>query len=125
MAEAVATLDDMEDTMPRDIIGIDYGLLFEIGNLYNRAGANEQFNQIASEVETEALRRLKEDPDDVSSYYNPYRILLDLYEMQERHDKSLEMWQRLETMFPNDPNVKTNIQKYQMLLQGKPDTLQQ
>lgn len=125
MAEAVSTLDDMEDTLPRDIIGIDYGLLFEIGNLYNRAGAVAQFEEIAGEVEAEALRRLEEDPSDVSSYYNPYRILLDLYEMQERHDKSLEMWQRLETMYPNDPNVKTNIQKYQLLLQGKPDTLEQ
>ena len=52
-------------------------------------------------------------------YYNPYRILLDIYEGQGRNDKLLEVWQKLQAIFPDDPNVKANIQKYQALVEGK------
>jgi hypothetical protein len=58
----------------------------------------------------------------VSSYYNPYRILIETYENTEQFDKLLALWQKLETMFPNDPTVKANIQKYQKLTQQKDTT---
>ena len=34
----------------------------------------------------------------------------------------LEVWQKLESIFPEDPNVKASIQKYRNLVQGKVDT---
>jgi hypothetical protein len=48
--------------------------------------------------------------------------LIDLYEAQGRNDKLLEIWQKLESIFPEDPNVKANVQKYRNLVQGIPDT---
>ena len=54
-----------------------------------------------------------------SSYYNPYRLLIEIYENTEQNDKLLALWQKLETMFPNDPTVKSNIEKYQQLTQPK------
>ena len=97
---------------------MDYGLLYEISNLYLRAGAKDKYNKLAAEVEKEALDRLKKNPSDVQSYYNPYRILLELYEGQSRNDKLLEIWQKLQSIFPDDPNVKANIQKYMNLVQA-------
>ena len=101
---------------------MDYGLLYEISNLYLRAGAKEKYNKFAADVEKLALAKLEQDPDDVQSFYNPYRVLIDVYEAQGRNDKLLEIWQKLGDKFPQDPNVQANIQKYRTLVQGKVDT---
>jgi hypothetical protein len=116
---AIKTLDDMEVKLPNDLIPMDYGLLYEISSLYQRAGAKDQYTKLVSEVERLALIKLEQNPNDVQSYYNPYRILLGIYETQGRNDKLLELWQKLEGIFPNDPNVKANVQKYSALVEGK------
>jgi hypothetical protein len=73
-------------------------------------------------VEKRALEDLERNPSDVSSYYNPYRILIDTYENLQEYDKLLGIWEKLEVMFPNDPTVKANIQRYRQML-TQPDTL--
>ena len=110
--KAVATLDEMEKKIPRENIPMDYEILFEVGNMYWNAGAMKQYKEIAADVETEALRRLEQNPNDVQSYYNPYRILIETYENLKDYTKLLGIWQRLGAMYPNDPNVKANIAKY-------------
>ncbi|MCL6494828.1 MAG: DUF2723 domain-containing protein [Ignavibacterium sp.] len=120
---AVKTLDDMEQKMPKKLIPMEMGLLFELGNLYARAGATEQYNKLAEEVELMALKKLDENPSDAQSFYNPYRILMEIYETQQRNDKLYELWKRIEALYPNDPNVKSNVERYRMLIQNK-DTSQ-
>jgi tetratricopeptide (TPR) repeat protein len=110
--KAIATLDDMEKKIPRANIPMDYEILFEVGNMYWNAGAQKQYKEIAGEVEKEALNRLEQNPNDVQSYYNPYRILIETYENMKDYSKLLGLWQRLGTMYPNDPNVKANIARY-------------
>ena len=99
--------------------GIDNGLLFEIGNLYQLAGANDRYVDIANEVERNALLALERNPGDVNSYYNPYRLLLEVYENLKEYNKLVGIWQRLEILYPNDPSVKASIQKYQQLAAGQ------
>jgi hypothetical protein len=94
------------------------GLLFELSNLYMRAGAQEKYLMLSEEVERMALKKLEENPNDVQSFYNPYRILLEIYENQNRNDKLYELWKKIEALFPNDPSVKSNVEKYRQLLQG-------
>jgi hypothetical protein len=113
--DVVKTLDDMNKKLPYQVLGIDNGLLFEIANLYILSGARERYKQLAVDVERNALVALERNPSDVSSYYNPYRILIETYENLAAYDKLLEIWGRLETLYPNDPSVKSNIQKYQQL----------
>ena len=116
---AVNTLNSMDEKLPNKLIPMDYGLLYEISNLYLRAGARDNYNRLAAEVEKQALDRLEKNPSDVQSMYNPYRVLLDIYEGQGRNDKLLEIWQKLQSIFPDDPNVKANIQKYRSIIEGK------
>ena len=53
---AVKTLDMMDEKIPRKIVGMDYGLLYEIGNLYLSAGgAKDKFKEYSAEVEKQAL----------------------------------------------------------------------
>lgn len=120
---AVQTLDMMEEKMPRWNIEMEYGLLYEIGTLYQRAGGNEQYKQIVEEVEALAWERMEKDPTDTQSMYNPYRLLISIYESQNNYKKLIEVWERLGTMFPNDPTVRTNIDMYRRLAAGI-DTVQ-
>ncbi len=118
----IEILNDMNEKLPYKVLGMDNGLLFEVANLYYFAGDKEKFLKISSDVETRALTDLEKNPEDVQSYYNPYRLLIEIYENTEQYDKLLALWQRLETMFPNDPTVKSNIEKYQQMTQPKDTT---
>lgn len=111
----VKTLDMMDQKIPRKNVGMELGLLYEIGNLYFNAGGQKQFKEYSAEVEKQALQLLEENPGDVQSYYNPYRILIDTYEHQKEYAKLADIWQRLQTIYPNDPNVQNNIEKYRNL----------
>ena len=73
------------------------------------------------DVEQRALESIKANPNDVNSYHNPYRLLIETYENLGEYDKLIGIWEKLETMFPNDPTVKSNLAKYRQLLQ-KQDT---
>jgi len=115
---AVKTLDEMEAKMPMALMPMDVGLLSEISKLYLRAGSKEKYNKLSSEVEKLALERLAENPNDLNSYFSPYRILLELYETQQRNDKLYELWRQIGRLVPNDPNVKQNIEHYKSLMQG-------
>ncbi|MEJ2105232.1 MAG: DUF2723 domain-containing protein, partial [Ignavibacteriaceae bacterium] len=120
--DLIATLDEMNEKLPYKILGMDNGLLFEVANLYLQAGDMEKYKSISADVEKRALEDLEANPNDVNSYYNPYRILIETYENQKDYSKLLDIWQKLETMFPNDPTVKANIKRYQELIQPKDTT---
>ncbi len=121
-AAVINTLNQMNEKLPPSILRIDNGLLFEVANLYFISGAEEKYKEIIVDVERRALEDLERNPSDVSSYYNPYRILIDTYENLKEYDKLLGIWEKLEIMFPNDPTVKANIQRYRQML-TQPDTL--
>jgi tetratricopeptide (TPR) repeat protein len=125
---AMQTLDRMESKMPRSILPLDFGLLYEIANIYLNAGGRKQYEAIVPEIEEKGWAMIEENPTDVQSYWNPYRILLDTYENTGNNRKLLDVWQKLETLFPNDQNVKSNVQKYKAIISGgagsvPPDTM--
>lgn len=74
------TLDEMEKKLPRKYIPLDYRLLSDIASLYKLAGKPDRFLEIADEIEPQAQKNMELNPGDISSYYNPYRILLQIYE---------------------------------------------
>lgn len=114
---AVNTLDIMETKMPRSVMPMEFGLIYELSNIYYRAGGINQFNKLAAGLEKEAWQKIETDPGDASSYWNPYRVLLDIYENQRNYKKSYEVWQKLSLLYPGDPAVKTNLEKYRVLSQ--------
>jgi hypothetical protein len=113
--KAVVVLDEMNEKLPYKILGIDEGLLYEIANLYLQAGHKEKYKELAVDIEKNAVSALERNPDDVQSYYNPYRILLDTYENLEEYEKIMGIWERLKVKFPNDPSIDAGIEKYRRL----------
>ena len=114
---AIKTLDLMEQKIPRNIRPMPFGLLYEISNLYWGAGARENYKVIAKELEKQANNAIEQNPQDIQSYYNPYRVLIDIYENTNDYENAYKLWKRIEVMYPNDPSVKASIEKYRKLTQ--------
>jgi hypothetical protein len=117
--KAVAVLDEMNEKLPYNILGIDNGLLYEIGKLYLQANERDKYKMIALDVEKNALASLERNPGDVESYYNPYRLLLETYEHLEEYEKAIVIWEKLRLLFPNDPTINSGIQKLRQLAAKK------
>lgn len=123
---AVATLDTMEARIPISVIPLDYRILSDVARLYFMAGAKQQFVKYAATVEKDARKAIEQNPGDVQTPYNPYRILLDIYDMQGAYQKEIDLLKRLQEMFPQERSIQDRISQLQSLLsmQGRnqPDT---
>jgi hypothetical protein len=58
---------------------------------------------------------IEENPTDMSSD-SPYRILMGLYENLKDYKKLTALWEKIQVMYPNDPTVKENVEKYKALI---------
>ena len=116
--KAVETLDEMEQKIPRHNIEIDYRILFDVGNMYYEAGSMDKYNEIAAEVEGIALQHLERDPTDFNTSYNPYRLLLDIYEKTGQYAKALDVISKIETYLPGDPSVQNLKSRFQRLMKS-------
>ena len=115
-SDAIAVLDEMNEKLPYRNLGIETGLLFEIAGLYLDAGSMEKYEGFVVDIEKQALASLERNPNDVESYYNPYRILLETYENLKAYEKAIGIWERLSEMYPNDPTIEAGIKKYRDLI---------
>ncbi|MDR3611240.1 MAG: DUF2723 domain-containing protein, partial [Ignavibacteriaceae bacterium] len=109
------TLDLMEKKLPRNLIPLETNLKFELGNVYFDAGAERQYKSLYKEVETESVNMIKTKSDNISSGFNPYRALIKIYENLRDYRKLADLWQQIQVMYPNDPVVKENVEKYKVL----------
>lgn len=116
------TLDEMEKRMPSEVISMPLGLRFAISNIYFASGAMDQYRKSAAELERISLENLKNNPNDVSTPYNPYRVLSEIYENLGKYDKAVELFTRLQNMYPNDQGVKNELDRFRMLAAGNRDT---
>lgn len=112
LAEEV--LDKMEKEMPRSVIKMDYRIEYDVAMLYEKLGNRTKFNEYASSIEERAEEEIKKNPANVQSYYNPYRILLDLYETKGEYQKALDLLGRLQAMSPGDVSVKQKIESIRL-----------
>ncbi|MFC2092552.1 protein O-mannosyl-transferase family [Bacteroidota bacterium] len=103
------TLDEMEKRIPRSAVPMDYRIKYDVAMIYLRLGDVNKFNEYAREVETVALEELQTNPGSMQSYYNPYRILIDIYEAQGQYQKALDILNRLSLVSPNDPAVQQKM----------------
>lgn len=120
---AADILNEMENKMPSKLLPMEMGLIYELSLLYQRAGVMDTYKKLSDQVEKMALLKLEENPNDFQSFYNPYRVLLDIYENQNRFDKLFELWKKIEAVFPDDTTVKANVEKYRQLLNKNKDTI--
>jgi hypothetical protein len=112
-------LDKMEANMPNKIVPMDYRIEYSVAMLYNDIGNKKKFDEMSSDVEIAARNEMKRNPNDIKSYYNPYRILLDIYEIRGDSQKSLEILYMIDKLSPNNPDIKAKIESLKNQNQGK------
>lgn len=109
-SKAVAVLDKMESYIPRSVIEMDYRIEYDVAMLYYRLGNQKKFEEYSDNIASRAEEEIKNNPANVQSYYNPYRILLDIYETRGDYQKALDLLNRLSVMSPGDQSVKQKIE---------------
>ncbi len=110
--QAIAVLDTMRNKISRKAIHMDYENYARIGDLYFAAGAKEQYEKIADEVREEALQKLDSNPYDLTAI----RVLMNVYQNNNDSRNLLNLWKKIQGLYPNDPKVKQNVIKYQQLV---------
>ncbi len=100
---------------------MDYRIEYDVALLYNKLGNKQKFNEFSDDVIERAEEEIKTSPENVQSYYNPYRILLDVYEAKGDYKKALDLLNNLSVMSPGDASIK---QKMESIKQKMNNSLQ-
>lgn len=113
---AAEALERMERLIPESKIPYGWELGADLANFYFRLGKAERFNELAANVERECRAVIDAGKVDMNNYYNPYRVLLEIYDAQKEYGKTLDLLKSLEVMYPNDPGLKQRIADVQRLV---------
>ncbi len=108
--KVVEVLDRMESKIPNDILPMDYRLRYDVARLYEVVGARDKFMKIAKEIEPIALEQINRDPMNIYGEYNPYVILVNLYEMMGEYKKAIDILNKVLAYYP---------QQYQYLIKDR------
>ncbi|MCZ6775489.1 MAG: DUF2723 domain-containing protein [Ignavibacteria bacterium] len=106
---SVAVLDRMEEIIPRSKIPMGWELSSDIASFYHRLGRHDKFNEIADEIEPVCKELIANNQVNLNSYYNPYRILLEIYENRKDYVKKLEVLNQLAALYPGDRGLQKRI----------------
>jgi tetratricopeptide (TPR) repeat protein len=113
--KAANILDILKKKIPYSIDNTDYRTLFDISNVYYAVGNVNEYMRLIKDVEKKALQNIDSNPSDVNSYYNPYYILLQVYENTKEYDKAINILNKIKVYYPNDPEINSMISKYEGL----------
>lgn len=124
-ARAVATLERMEQTIPRSKVPMAWELMADLMSFYYRLRRPDQYETIANELEPQMRALIDAGQENLNSYYNPYRVLLEIYELRHDDASTLDLLNRLAERFPNDPGLRQRISSVRARMQagGGGDTL--
>ncbi len=114
--KAIETLNMMEKKIPRSVIPLDYRIEHDVALLYFTAGDMKQYIVFAKDVIERTKQILKTNPEDFSSWNNPYDILLTHYKNLKMYREALDVLNQLATYLPYDQTVKSLIEKYKSLV---------
>jgi hypothetical protein len=95
---------------------IESPVLFELSNLIYSKGYKNDYETISKVVLHQAEKQLEENLADVQSFYNPYRILIDVYEKTENYVELIRIYKKLELLYPSDKDIKSNVKKYESIV---------
>ncbi len=114
-AKCINTLNIMNRKIPESVIPMSYNLLYDVGNLYYKAGDMKKYRETAAKFEKEALQHLNIGINEVNSQFNPYSMLETLYINLKEYDKAIDIMKRLEARFPQLGGIQGEINKINRL----------
>jgi Protein O-mannosyl-transferase TMEM260-like len=132
-AQAITALDSMESKIPHSVIPMDYRLMFDVSNFYNYAGDRAKYMEFTSELEQQLDNMISKSPHEALSQYNPYVILLSVYEGRGEYQKGIDLLNKMQTVYAGTPGLEQQLKGRIAQLQaelaqhnsGKKDTVGQ
>jgi hypothetical protein len=117
-AKATEALDSMEAKIPRSVMPMDYRLMYDVSNFYNYAGAKEKYLKFSDEVIAKLQDIIKSNPHEQLNQYNPYSVLLAIYEAREEYNMAIEILNKISANYSAttpgiDQQVKERIAQIQ------------
>jgi len=109
-AKAAEALERMEALIPSSKIPYGWELAADLAGFFYRLGKQERFQELSVYVERECRAAIDAGQVNMQSYYNPYRVLLEMYDLKRDYEKSLDLLKSLAAMYPNDPGLKQRIE---------------
>jgi tetratricopeptide (TPR) repeat protein len=117
--KAKAVMVRMEETVPLSVIPMkDWRYLVYLMRVYKDLGDDQNFDKYASQVEAEANAMLASPSADPAKQFEPYQILLEVYDAKKDYAAAIEVLNKVSALYPNDPEIKRRIQMYDQLLKG-------
>jgi hypothetical protein len=112
-------MEQLEQTVSIKALPIqDWTVLSYMMNLFKQVGNNDGFDRYSKEVESKCLEIINTNQADMRDNFNPYSVLLDIYETRKDYPSALGILNRLLVNFPNDPNLNNRIRYYENLMKG-------
>jgi hypothetical protein len=116
--KALAVINMMESKIGGENVPMDYKMKYNLALFYHALGQKQKFEEMTNNVEADCLKKIENNPMDVNGPWNPYRVLMDVYELSKQYDKELTLLNKLEVLFPQAGDVKHKINQIQKLKNG-------
>jgi hypothetical protein len=113
-AKARAALDRMEALIPRAKIPMGWELTSDLATFYKKMNDRKKYDELMDEVEPVCVGMIASGDVNLNSYYNPYRVLLEIYDTQAKYDKSIALLNDLLRLYPNDQGLKQRIAEVEL-----------
>ena len=120
--KALEILNTMNQKISLESIPMDYRTQYNMILFYDALEQQDLLNSQVTSLEKECLAMIEKDPMNITSQWNPYRILLDVYEMSKQYDKQLDILRKIEEIYPQAQDVKDKIEQLKKTISGENDT---
>lgn len=122
--KAKAVLARMEEVVPIEVVPMqDWRYMVYLMRVYKENGDEERFTKYATQVEARANSEIASPDADQNRQFEPYQILLEVYDLKKDYAAALAILKKLEGLYPTDPEIKRRIQFYEeQVKQGVADT---
>jgi hypothetical protein len=119
---ALVVLNTMNEKIPPEYIPMDYRMKYNMVLFYDALGQQDVLGTFVASLEEECLDMIEKDPLNTTSQWNPYRILIDIYEISEQYDKEIDILKKIEALYPQAQDVKDKIEQINILKIKEADT---
>jgi hypothetical protein len=116
---AVEILTRMEELIPGAKVPLAWELESDLMSFYHRMGRRDKFDEYAVALEGKMHTLIESGQFNAASYYNPYRVLLEIYEVQAEYVKMLDLLKSLAVIYPNDQNLQQRITAVKAMLDAQ------
>jgi hypothetical protein len=115
--KAKAIMASMDDLLPVSILPVrDWRFSEQVMEIFRGLGDLDRFEHYANDIEQKCWAVIDDPTADISGYFNPFRPLMSIYDTRKDYANVVRLLKKAQERYPNDPNLKPQIDRYQSLL---------